>query len=90
VKSLNATIKELQLLTADLRTRTTPEVNATLEQARKSLAAAESAMHANSPLQNRLLTTLDELARAAGALRTLVDYLERNPQSILTGKDAPK
>lgn len=90
LKSLNATIKELQLLTADLRTRTTPEVNATLEQARKSLAAAESAMNANSPLQNRLLTTLDELARAAGALRSLVDYLERNPQSILTGKDAPK
>jgi len=90
LKSLNATIKELQLLTADLRTRTTPEVNATLEQARKSLAAAESAMNASSPLQNRLLTTLDELGRAAGALRTLVDYLERNPQSILTGKDAPK
>ena len=33
---------------------------------------------------------VDELARAAGALRSLVDYLERNPQSILTGKDAPK
>jgi paraquat-inducible protein B len=90
VRSLNATVKELQLLTADLRTRTTPEVNATLEQARKSLAAAESAMNANSPLQNRLLITLDELGRAAGALRNLVDYLDRNPQSLLTGKDAPK
>jgi len=90
LKSVNATIKELQLLTADLRTRTTPEVNATLEQARKSLAAAESAMNANSPLQNRLQATLDELARAAGALRSLADYMERNPQSILTGKEAPK
>jgi paraquat-inducible protein B len=90
LKSLNATVKELQRLTADLRTRTTPEVNATLEQARKSLAAAESAMSANSPLQNRLLITLDELGRAAGALRNLVDYLERNPQSLLTGKEAPQ
>ena len=90
LKSVNATIKELQLLAADLRTRTTPEVNATLEQARKSLAAAESAMNANSPLQNRLQATLDELARAAGALRSLADYMERNPQSILTGKEAPK
>jgi paraquat-inducible protein B len=90
LKSVNATIKELQLLTADLRTRTTPEVNATLEQARKSLAAAESAMNANSPLQHRLQATLDELARAAGALRSLADYMERNPQSILTGKEAPK
>jgi paraquat-inducible protein B len=90
LKSVNATIKELQLLAADLRTRTTPEVNATLEQARKSLAAAESAMNANSPLQHRLQATLDELARAAGALRSLADYMERNPQSILTGKEAPK
>ena len=78
------------LLTTELRTRTAPEVNATLEQARNSLAAAETTMHTNSPLQNRLLMTMDELARAAGAMRNLMDYLERNPQSLLTGKDAPK
>jgi paraquat-inducible protein B len=47
-------------------------------------------MNANSPLQHRLQATLDELARAAGALRSLADYMERNPQSILTGKEAPK
>ncbi len=90
LKSLNATIKELQLLTADLRTRLGPEISAALEQARKSLEAAESSLSAESPLQHRLMSTLDELARAAAALRTLVDYMERNPQSILTGKDAPK
>ena len=90
LKSLNTAIQELQLLTAELRTRTTPEISATLEQARKSLTAAESSLSADSPVQNRLLTTLDELARTAGALRTLVEYMERNPQSILTGKDAPK
>jgi len=90
LKSLNATIRELQLLTTDLRTRITPEISATLEQARKSLTAAESSLNVDSPLQHRLLTTLDELTRAAAALRTLVDYMERNPQSILTGKDVPK
>jgi paraquat-inducible protein B len=90
VKSLNAAIKELQLLTAELRTRTAPELTATVEQARKSLAAAESTLGADAPLQNRLTTALEELAGAARALRVLADYLERHPESALFGKGKPE
>jgi hypothetical protein len=32
IRSLNGALKEIQLLTADLRTRVTPELSATLEQ----------------------------------------------------------
>jgi paraquat-inducible protein B len=88
VNSLNNTIKELQLLAAELRTRTAPEVNATLQQAQTSLAAAGNALEPGSPLQSRLKETLEELARAARGLRVLADMLERQPQSILTGKDS--
>jgi paraquat-inducible protein B len=87
VKSLNAAVKELQLLTAELRTRTAPEVNATLQQAQASLAAATDVLESGSPLQSRLKETLEELASAARALRVLSDYLERQPQSLLTGKE---
>ena len=87
VKSLNATVKELQLLAAELRTRTAPEVNATLQQAQASLAAATDVLESGSPLQSRLKETLEELASAARALRVLSDYLERQPQSLLTGKE---
>ena len=90
VKSLNAAVKELQLLTAELRTRTAPELTATVEQARKSLAAAESTLGADAPLQNRLTTALEELAGAARALRVLADYLERHPESALFGKGNPE
>lgn len=90
VKSLNAAVKELQLLTAELRTRTAPELTATVEQARKSLAAAESTLGADAPLQNRLTTALEELAGAARALRVLADYLERHPESALFGKGKPE
>jgi paraquat-inducible protein B len=90
VKSLNAAVKELQLLTAELRTRTAPEMNATLQQAQASLSAAADVLESGSPLQSRLQETLAELASAARALRALTDYLERQPQSILTGKDAPQ
>jgi paraquat-inducible protein B len=87
LKSLNAAIKELQLLMADLRTRTAPEMNATLQQAQASLAAAGNVLESGSPLQSRLKETLEELASAARALRVLSDYLERQPQSLLTGKE---
>jgi paraquat-inducible protein B len=87
VKSLNAAVKELQLLAAELRTRTAPEVNATLQHAQASLAAATDVLESGSPLQSRLKETLEELASAARALRVLSDYLERQPQSLLTGKE---
>ncbi|MCK7483695.1 MAG: hypothetical protein M0C28_46805 [Candidatus Moduliflexus flocculans] len=90
VKSLNAAVKELQLLTADLRTRTTPEVNATLRAgAGTRWRRPESAMSADSPLQNRLQATLDELARAAGALRSAGGLPGTQPAEHLDRKGRP-
>ncbi len=90
VSSLNAALKELQLLTAELRTRTAPEITAAVEQTRKSLAAAGSTLSADAPLHNRLTTALEEMAGAARALRVLADYLERHPESALFGKGKPE
>lgn len=87
VKSLNAAVKELQQLTVELRTRTAPELHATLQRAQASLSAATDVLEAGSPLQSRLKEALEELAAAARALRVLSDSLERQPQSILTGKE---
>jgi paraquat-inducible protein B len=87
IQSLNAAVRELQQLAAELRTRTAPEVNATLKQAQASLATASDVLETGSPLQSRLKETLEELAAAARALRVLSDALERDPQSILTGKE---
>jgi paraquat-inducible protein B len=87
VKSLNAAVKELQMLTMELRTRTAPELDATLQQTQVSLALAADVLETKSPLQTRLKEALEELAAAARALRVLSDSLERQPQSILTGKE---
>jgi len=87
VKSLTAAVRELQLLTAELRTRTAPEVQASLQQAQASLAAAGEVLASGSPLQSRLKEALEEVASAARAFRALSDSLERQPQSILTGKE---
>jgi paraquat-inducible protein B len=90
IKSLDAAIQELQAFTHELRTRTSPELVAAMQQARTSLASASAALESDSPLQSRMKAALEEITSAARSLRVLADYLERYPQSLLVGKDAPK
>jgi paraquat-inducible protein B len=70
-KNMDATLAGLQL---------------TVTQTQKTLAALEKTVSTNSPLQQQLQQTLEELGDAARSLRLLADYLERNPEAILRGK----
>jgi paraquat-inducible protein B len=90
LRSLNTAVKEIQLLTASLRTGTTPELNAVLKQAQLSLATSKDVLEADSPLQYRMKETLEELSDTARSLRVLVEYLENHPESIVTGKGSEK
>ena len=86
IRNLNATLAETRLLVSDLRTKVTPEINSVLEEARQSLANAEQILNADSPLQVKMNTALEEISGAARSLRLLMDYLERHPESLLRGK----
>ncbi len=90
IQSLEATVKEMQALMAELRERTTPELHATVVQARRSLAAAESTLNADSPLQYRLTHALEEFAGAARTIKVLADFIERHPEAALFGKGKPE
>lgn len=68
-------------------------LDATLAEARRTLASAErtldgagTVLQPDSPLRVELSAMLQELSRAARSLRTLTDYLERHPESLLRGK----
>ena len=86
IENLNATLAETRLLAADLRTKVAPEISAVLEETRRSLDNAERMLNADSPMQIRMNSALDEIAGAARSLRLLMDYLERHPESLLRGK----
>ena len=88
--SLNTAVKEIQMLTAALRTGTTPELNAVLKQAQLSLATSKAVLESDSPLQYRMKETLEELSDTARSLQVLVEYLENHPESIITGKGSEK
>ena len=62
------------------------EVGPTLAQARKTLASADRALAADSPLQSDTRQAMREVARAAQAFRVLADYLERHPEALIVGK----
>jgi paraquat-inducible protein B len=59
---------------------------ATLDEAEGTLAAAKIQLRGESVQFHQLGTTLKEVERAARSMREFLDYLERNPESMLQGK----
>jgi paraquat-inducible protein B len=62
----------------------------TLETAQETMKGVNSMMAPNSPVGYELVKTLRELSEAARALRVLADYLERNPNAVLFGRNEVK
>jgi paraquat-inducible protein B len=54
--------------------------------AQGTLTNAGNLTESNSPQLQQLGSTLQEVSRAARALRVLADYLERHPEALLRGK----
>ncbi len=94
--NLNAAITELRGVLARLDTQVTPageNLNATLKEARAALerfnAAAAAAQHfieAQGWVGDQAAQTLQQLGDAADAVRRLADFLERDPNALLVGK----
>lgn len=62
------------------------ELDRTLASARGTLDNVGKLVGPSSPLETELSTTLQEVSRAARAIRVLGDYLERHPEALLRGK----
>jgi paraquat-inducible protein B len=60
---------------------------ATLDEAQGALAAAKLQLRGETGESYQLGKTLMEVERAARAMRELLDYLERNPEALLQGKE---
>jgi paraquat-inducible protein B len=87
---LRGTLKKVDTLTQHVDTELTPQMSAAIEQARKTLGAAQQVLSSDSPVQGDLRETLDQVNRAAESLRSLTDYLERHPESLNRGRREEK
>ena len=88
--ALNKTLAGAEQLTQTLNNEVSPEITAVMKDARKTIRSAEQTLAQDSPLQQDMRQTLQELTRAAGSIRTLTDYLERHPDALLRGKPEDK
>jgi len=84
--SLNKTLTTTEQTVSRINNDVTPELAAAMKDVRKTVNSAERTLADDSPLQQDMRQTLQELTRAAGSVRVLTDYLERHPESLLRGK----
>jgi len=83
---LNAMMLEIQNLSSSLNHKLEPELAKTLVKAEAALQAMTDVLKNDSELQQDLQTTLREFSKAARSLKSLTDYLEKHPESLLKGK----
>lgn len=84
--SLRTTMATTEQLVSTLNGTVAPQITATMEDARKTLRAAEQTFSSDAPLQQDVRRAMQELMRTSNSLRQLTDYLEQNPQSLIRGK----
>jgi paraquat-inducible protein B len=82
---LQKTLAQLAVLAAKLQ-EVSDTLRGALETAHTTLRDADGALTGDSPLGYKLQQALKEVAAAAQSLRALTEYLERHPESVLTGK----
>jgi paraquat-inducible protein B len=90
IKTLDVTLQNVDKLVKQLDSDVAPEARATLEQARKTLKTAERTLSSDAPVEQDLRDALREISRSAESLRTLTDYLDRHPESLIRGKAEDK
>jgi paraquat-inducible protein B len=87
-RNLDSSLRELNGTLKQVNTELAPEAKATLQQAQKTLGSANSALSDDSPLQQNIGQTMQELQRTARSLRVLTDYLGRHPEALIRGRQA--
>ena len=85
MENLNYVLIDGRKLIGDLDTRVPSLVQSTV----KFMTTAQSAISPDSALYFQLTRTLQDFQATADSIRALADYLQRHPNSLLTGKSSP-
>lgn len=84
--NINATIDSTDKLVKQLDSKVAPDMQATLEEARKMMRSSESILSSDAPLQQDVRRAIQQMTRAAASLQLMADYIEQHPESIIRGK----
>jgi len=90
VATLTLALNEIKTMSGNVNGETLPKVNATLEELQRTLKGVEATLGADSALNYNVRTITDELSATLRSVRSLVDYLDRNPEALIFGKEGNK
>ena len=90
IVGLGRTIDEAEALVKRIDGLANGDVRDTVVEARAAIADTRKLLATDAPLQQDLRASLQELTRAAQALRHLADTLDRHPEALLRGKPEEK
>ena len=80
------TLETTSRLVNRVDTQLAPRMGAMMAQAQKTLDAVEQTLSAEAPLQQDLRGALHDMSEAGQAVRSVAEYLERHPESLIRGK----
>jgi paraquat-inducible protein B len=83
---VNETLHKIQPLPAQF-SATLTQTQTTLETLNKTLTSMDHTLSEDSLVQHDVRTLMQELARAATAVETLADTLQRQPNAVIFGKE---
>lgn len=84
---LKSTIVSLGKLADQLGNEVAPALDSVLTKAELTLDSARKQIAADSVTSHELRRLLTELGDTAQSIRTIVEYLERNPEALIKGKE---
>ena len=87
-KNLDQTLVGLNATLKQVNGQTLPEFKNTMQGVQKTMGTASDALSGDSPLQQNLGATMEQLQRMARSLRVLTDYLGGHPEALLRGRQA--
>lgn len=90
IKDLNSLLKELSTISSKVSLETLPKVNGSLDELNTTLQGINATIGPNSALNYNSREVMGELSLAIRSLKSLLDYLEQNPQALILGKPGEK
>lgn len=85
-RELRATLASTGKLVERVDGELVPQMSALVARTSETMGSVERSLSSEGPLQHELRGTLRDLGNAGQALRSLAEYLERHPESLVRGK----
>lgn len=84
--NMNTAIESTDKLVKQLDSKTAPAMQATLDDARKTMQSTQTILASDAPMQQDIRRAVQQMTRAAASLQMMSDYIEQHPESLIRGK----